>query len=221
MVAAVLTTAAAAEIVRRRPTRGASIVVAGPDGTGKSTLARNLLAGPLAGERVLQIYGRPKILPRPRRSKASSAAENRRKPAFPVWLSMLRTVYAFVDFVLAWMVHVRPAVRAGGWVVIERGWWDLVVDPPRLRLQGSAGLARLLATLGPHPDLFLILEASADVVRSRKGHASEVDLNRQARLWHTILPTRVRRAYLDANQPAEIVLQRAEAELRRLHECEV
>jgi thymidylate kinase len=220
-VAAVVTAAVAAEIALPRQKGGGSIVVAGPDGTGKSTLARNLLAGPLARERAVHIYGRPKILPRPSRDQAPSAAENRRKPPFPIWLSILRTVYVFVDFVLAWIVHVRPAVRAGGWVVIERGWWDLVVDPPRLRLQRSAGLARLLAALGPHPDLFLILEASADVVRSRKGHASAADVRRQARLWQTILPNRVRRAYLDANQPAEVVLQRAEAELRRLQECAV
>jgi thymidylate kinase len=220
-VAAILTAAAAAEIALPRQKGGGSIVVAGPDGTGKSTLARNLLAGPLARERVVHIYGRPKVLPRPSREQAPSAAENRRKPPFPIWLSILRTVYVFVDFVLAWMVHVRPAVRAGGWVVMERGWWDLVVDPARLRLQGSAGLARLLAALGPHPDLFLILEASADVVRSRKEHASETDVVRQARLWQTILPHRVRRAYLDANEPAEVVLQRAEVELRRLNECEV
>jgi hypothetical protein len=127
-------------------------------------------------------------------------------------------VYVFVDFVLGWIVHVRPVVRAGGWVILERGWWDLVVDPGRFRLQGSAGLARRLAVLGPRPDLVLILEAPADVVRSRKDRLSEAEVMRQARLWHTVLPTRVRRAYLDANQPAEVVLQLAEAELLRLRE---
>jgi hypothetical protein len=30
-------------------------------------------------------------------------------------------LYVFVDFVLGWIVHVRPVVRAGGWVVMERG----------------------------------------------------------------------------------------------------
>ena len=195
---------------------GGTIVVAGPDGTGKSTLARNLLAGPLAHERVLHIYGRPKVLPRPSREQAPSAAENRNKPPYPVWLSILRTLYVFVDFVLGWIVHVRPVVRAGGWVLIERGWWDLVVDPRRLRLQGSTGLARLLAAIAPRPDLFLILEAPADVVRSRKSRASDAEVVRQVRLWQTILPGRARRAYLDANQPAEVVLQLAEAELRRL-----
>jgi hypothetical protein len=108
-------------------------------------------------------------------------------------------------------------VRAGGWVVIERGWWDMVVDPARLRLQGSTRLARLLAALGPRPDLFLILEASADVARSRKHRVVAAEVTRQVRLWQTVLPRRVRRAYLDANQPAEVVLQLAEAELRRLH----
>jgi thymidylate kinase len=197
---------------------GASVVVVGPDGTGKSTLARNLLAGPLANERAVHIYARPKALPRPSLGRAPSAAENRRKPPFPVWLSILRTLYVFVDFVLGWIVHVRPVVRAGGWVVIERGWWDLVVDPGRFRLRGSAGLARLLAMLGPRPDLFLILEASADVVRSRKNRVSAAEVMHQAYLWQTVLPTWVRRAYLDANQPAQVVLQRAEAELLRLQQ---
>jgi hypothetical protein len=175
-----------------------------------------LLAGPLANERVVHIYGRPKIVPRHGRAPAPSAAENRRQPPLRVWVSLLRTVSVFVDFVLGWMVHVRPFVSSGGWVVMERGWWDLVVDPGRFRLQGSAGLARLLAQLGPRPDLVLILEARPEVVRSRKKQLSEADVMRQTRLWRTVLPTGVRRAYLDANQPAHIVLQLAEAELLRL-----
>jgi hypothetical protein len=185
---------------------------------GKSTLARNLLAGPLANERVVHIYSRAKVLPRPRGNHIPTSAENRTRPPFPVWLGILRTLYVFVDFVLGWIVHVRPVVRGGGWIVIERGWWDLMVDPARFRLQRSTRLARLLSRLAPLPDLFLILEASADVVRSRKNHMSDADVMRQVRLWHTILPARVRRAYLDASQPAEVVLRLAEAEMRRLRE---
>ena len=197
---------------------GGSIVLAGPDGSGKSTLARKLLEGPLAGERVLYLYGRPNVLPRPGIGRSTSAAVNRTKQPYPVWLSLLRTLYVFADFVLGWTFEVRPFVRAGGWVVIERGWWDLVVEPARFRLRGSTGLARCLGALAPQPDVFLILEASSKAVRSRKNQLSEAEVRRQNRVWKTVLPRRVRRTYLDADRPADLVFQQAEAALLRLHD---
>jgi ABC-type cobalamin/Fe3+-siderophores transport system ATPase subunit len=44
--------------------RGGVILIVGPDGAGKSSLADALEAGPLAGRVVLRVHQRARLLPR-------------------------------------------------------------------------------------------------------------------------------------------------------------
>jgi hypothetical protein len=133
-----------------------------------------------------------------------------------VWISILKTLYLFADFVLGWIMHVRPVVHGGGWVVIERGWWDIIIDPRRYRLQGIRTLAMALGRAVPWPDLLLVLEAPPDAVHGRKTELSRAELARQMDAWRTLPPRRLRCVYLDATRPAPEVLHCAVSELRKL-----
>jgi thymidylate kinase len=192
--------------------RGGVVVIAGPDGTGKSSLCDRLISGPLAGRQVLHIHFRPGILPA-RAVPASAINDPQGQAPYTGWLSVLKTLYLFIDFVLGWELRVQPVVRKGGWVIIERGWWDLVVDPRRYRLRGAAGLTRLLGKLIPKPELTLVLECPLQVLKARKAELSESELVRQTQAWRALPPGTARRVFLDASRPVGEVVEHAEREL--------
>ena len=141
-----------------RPT-GLTVVVAGPDGSGKSSLAAALpgACGQLF-RRSLRLHGRPGVLPRP----GALLRQPRRDPATPHaatphgrGLSSALLVYYWLDFLIGQLVRIRPATTRSSLVVLERGWWDLLVDPRRYRLDPPAGLVQALGAVlpraGPRP----------------------------------------------------------------------
>jgi thymidylate kinase len=192
--------------------RGHVLMIVGPDGTGKTTLC-TALAKQMAQHSAVRVLAnrrgaeRPGLLPR--RKSRGSPFEPHRHPAYPPLLSLAKVLYYFADCYLGWLVQVRPFVRRGGWVLVERGWWDVLVDPRRYRLSLPRWLCRSLAHVLPRPSLFLVLGASTAVITARKAQLSEAELMRQMKTWHEILPPKQKRLYLDTSAPRQAVLSKA------------
>ncbi|HEV2085225.1 MAG TPA: hypothetical protein VGR09_09085, partial [Gemmatimonadales bacterium] len=100
---------------------------------------------------------RPGILPH--REPRGSTAQPHRHAAYSPAISLGKAVYYMVDFSLGWLMKIVPFVRRGGRVIIERGWWDMLVDPLRYRLQLSPAIRRVLAHALPRPTVVLVLRA--------------------------------------------------------------
>jgi thymidylate kinase len=202
--------------VSRSPTngskRGVCIVIAGPDGVGKTTLRLALISGPLSDRRVRDGRGQITL---PRRTEGPVTEPHRDDP-YPAPLSAAKTLYYAVDYLIGWASKVRPWLRRGGWILNERGWWDMAVDPRRYRLRAQPRLVRSLGWLLPRPDLFLILEAPADLTFSRKDELPPTEIERQTRAWRRVVPGWQRRAYLDASLPVELISRLAEKEIERV-----
>jgi hypothetical protein len=124
-------------------------------------------------------------------------------------LTVAKTLYLFLDFLVGWLVTIRPAVRSGTWVILQRDWWDLLVDPQRYRLRPIPRLGRLLGRFLPRPDLTLVLETDAHVILARKAELSAAELARQRAAWRELFPAGRSAVYLDASRPAGEVLRRA------------
>lgn len=190
---------------------GCVVMIVGPDGTGKTTLS-NALEQRISEHAPVRVLANRKgaeplgILPA--RAPRGSTLAPHRHAAHPPLLSLAKVLYSFVNFYLIWLVKIRPFVRRGGWVVIERGWWDMLVDPLRYRLRLARPLGRTLAYLMPRPSLVLVLEAPVEVITARKAQLSVPELGRQMRAWREILPPKQRRVYLDTSAPIQDVVQR-------------
>jgi hypothetical protein len=183
----------------RRRERGLFLVVVGPDGTGKSTIVAQLLAD--AGERcVLQLHHRPMVLGGRARADGPVTEPHREAP-YPRWLSLAKLSFVYLDHLVGWFVLLRPRLRAGGDVVLERGWWDLGVDPRRYRLHPHPTALAVLGRLLPPPDLTLLLEGDPAVISARKGELSVVETARQLDAWRAVVPRRHQAYAVDVTSP--------------------
>jgi thymidylate kinase len=182
------------------PTRGRVIVVAGPDGSGKSLVAEALLEAGAQRGPTLHLHHRPHVLPR-LTDHDGPVPEPHRDPPYPAPLAALKLLYLHLDYLLGWWLRIGPLRRAGGTVVIERGWWDLAVDPRRYRLVPLRTLHRLLAWLLPRPDRTIVLDAPADVLLERKAELPAAELERQRRAWRLLARRRWSMTIWDGQLP--------------------
>jgi thymidylate kinase len=173
---------------------GLFLVMLGPDGSGKSTLASMLpeaLNSIYAEEKVLHLHWRPKVLASPkallaRRAKSTGEGAYIRasddphgKPPYGFVLSLARFLWFWADFLLGVPLRVWPLLWRNGLVIVDRYYYDFMIDQRRYRLDLPPSLIRFLARVVPKPDLTLVLDAPAAVLYARKQELTMEELERQ------------------------------------------
>lgn len=194
---------------------GLIITVAGPDGSGKTSFCEALTAGVLRGEDVRRIHHRFARLP-VRGGGTTDTSQPHAQTPYPRGASEAKVLALFGETLVGMLGSARPFVRRGGFLIIERGWWDLAVDPARYRLRPNAGLVRALGRCLPTSDLLVVLEGPAELLATRKDECSEEELARQVGAWRKVLPRRQHTLYLDVSLPLVDVVSLATAEVLRL-----
>jgi thymidylate kinase len=199
-----------------RPT-GFTVLIVGPDGAGKSTVATRLpdiCAGPF--RRSLHLHWRPGVLPslgRLSRSDASEPTNPHVRSPHGRLISGAALAYYWADFIIGSWVRIAPTRVRSGLVVVERGWWDIAVDPTRYRMRVPEQLVRLLGSLLPRPDLVIVLTAPERVISERKQEIALDEVRRQTQAWKRLVPRRVGRIEIDASAPIDDVGERARDEI--------
>lgn len=157
---------AGAEHVRR----GAFIVVIGPDGTGKTTLARELVAA--FGGPTRYFHFRPPLREPfsdapPDISEPSATKIPARRPGdLPRgWLRIVRNA---IQCALGYWLRIRPVMRRGTMVIGDRWIFGYLTQPAPLRYYGPQWLARLIVRLLPRPSMTVNLTAPVPVLLARK-----------------------------------------------------
>jgi thymidylate kinase len=201
---------------------GLYIMVVGPDGTGKSTLARSmpeLLEGTF--RRWQTFHWRPGLLPRPGRLIGREGSDPQspqaRSPYGPILSSALLGYY-WMDSLLGVWLRIWPFRTRTGMVIAERGWWDTAVDPRRYRLSSPPWMVRALGSFLLRPDLVLLLHASADAILERKSEIPREELERQLSVWGSVLPPGIPVVRLDASRPAIEVAKEAREQVLQVLE---
>jgi energy-coupling factor transporter ATP-binding protein EcfA2 len=185
------------------PRQGRFVVIVGPDGVGKTTVARALVAA--AGPPTGYFHFRPlvfsPILDAPPASmdpaidKGSSAGSR--------LLGWIRIGRNLVRFWAGYLLRVRPAIAGGALVIGDRWAYGYLVQPAALKFYGPTWLARLALRLLPEPDLVANLTAPVDVVRDRKQELSPAEISAELGAW-TRIPARHLRGFDTQGRPDEI-----------------
>ena len=161
----------------------------------------------------------PGLLPPPARllgRRPSDGAAPHAKPESGTIGATARLAYLWADALLGWLPRMAVPRARSSLVILERGWFDLAVDPRRYRLSPRPRTVRLLGRLLPRPDLVLLLDARADQVQARKDELELGEIERQLREWRTLLPRAGRRTHrVDATGSPEELLERVRELIHR------
>ena len=192
---------------------GGAVVLAGPDGTGKSSIV-TWMKLEMGTDRVVYMWGRPAVLPR--RSPEGTGDDTRPHDhrLYGRAVSWAKLLYVFLDYQLGWLGRVWPHSRRGGITMIDRGWYDMAVDEKRYRLRVPPRVIEVLARFIPKPKLVVVRHASSNVILQRKGDLSADEIERQTARWREVVPARVPRVFIDASKPLDQVAATVKQELR-------
>lgn len=196
-----------------RPT-GFWIAVLGPDGVGKSTVLERIEQSMAFAFRRTQRYHLRPSLGRNKAEKAPVTDPHSVSPRGRV-ASLLKLLYWWCDYLLGFFLNVYPRLARSSFVLFDRYYHDILVDPKRYRHRGFKRLAQRIANSVPIPDRVIILDAPVDRVQSRKAEVSWEETRRQRNHYRALAEQMGRSVLVDASRPVDEVVQDVEDLLLR------
>ena len=182
------------------------VVLLGPDGSGKSSVVDDL------EQSLAESFGKIEVhhlRPRMGRvgTKGRSVVENPHdQPARGRLQSMAKLLYLILDYGVIYRWKWRMKRRnTSKLIIFDRYYHDLLVDPVRYRYGGPMWLARFVGNLVPRPDVWILLDAPAEVIHSRKKEVTFEETQRQRQAYLDLV-ARLKNAHVvDAALPLEQV----------------
>lgn len=162
-----------------------SVCVLGPDGSGKSAVAagiRERLDGVVGSMDVRHL--KPRLFFRRRTRRSGPVTDPHGLPGRATPTSILKLLLWTLELWLDWVFRMRNRPRLTVW---DRYFHDLLVDPARYRYGGPMWVPRLLARFVPKPDLFIILDAPAHILQTRKQEVTMQETVRQRSAYRDLV----------------------------------
>lgn len=188
------------------------MVLVGPDGVGKTTVARALAeqyGGPTAYFHFIppmreRLDARPPDWSAPPPNMHGSNGSR-----VLGWCRLMRNV---VRLWCGYLLRVRPALQKGSLVVGDRWVYGYLVRPQPLGFYGPRGLASAALRMLPSPDLVANLRASPDLIRHRKQELTVSQIEEELAAWAGLSEPHAKT--FAADEPPRVIARRILQELR-------
>lgn len=174
---------------------GFSVVLLGPDGSGKSTIANLVLekvSGSFHGGGVQ--YWRPYLLPAMGKLKVwnpygeiTANPHPHDHPKQNPFKSVIRFFYYFLDYLIGYPVKVYWQKVRKKIIIFDRYYYDYLVDLHRYKFNIPSLLPRLLLPLIPKPDMIIYLDAEPEELSRRKEELPLKELQRQVGAFRKVI----------------------------------
>lgn len=190
-----------------RPT-GILVAFFGPDGSGKSSVISGVDATVKhAFRKTYYAHLRPRLGQKDVGGEVVTDPHG--KPPRGRLSSFGKLGYLAFDYILGYLMVIRPMMVRSTMVIFDRYYHDMLVDPQRYRLGVSSRIPQLVEKLIPRPDLIILLDAPAEVLQARKQEVSAEESARQREKYRTVLSEFPECVIVDASQPLEKVVAAA------------
>lgn len=183
-----------------------SICILGPDGVGKSTIMLSLQEQLHGATKVVKlIHLRPGLFSRKR--SGCSAIDPHAAPPRNALISSLKIILWVLEL---WIDRFANGHRNATLRLWDRYFHDLLVDTKRYRYGGPTWFARLVSRLVPQPDLWILLDAPAEVIQARKSEVPLAETKRQLEAYRRVVSGLPNHVVVDASRSPREVLRSVE-----------
>jgi thymidylate kinase len=168
---------------------GVFVVLLGPDGAGKTTVGEYLTkCFSSVFHRQHVAHWRPGLL-----GNRKMAAERVTNPhALPPRGALVSSLYLFgffLDDILGFYLLVRPKLVRTAWVLFDRYFQDILIDPRRYRCNAPTWLPQFLNLfVPPREKLQFVLDASEEAILARKCELGRQELCSQRQRYQRLIP---------------------------------
>ena len=196
---------------------GMTIVLLGADGSGKSTAGQKLvenLANTFPPGKGIEIHWKPIVFRKQHRKATGRPNLNPHGQKCRGRLaSLLYLGGHWLEFFLGSFVEFRPVLFRGGLVLIDRYFYDFLVDQRRYRLQVPEWIIRCAFGVLRKPDLVFLLDAPAEVLQARKQEVTPEETARQVEVFRRVVGRLPNGRIVDATQPPDHVAAQLTSEV--------
>ncbi len=160
------------------------VLVVGPDGAGKSTIIEAVETQ--LGRPVHRAHSRPGLVAG-RAGTGAVVTDPHAQPPRGRVASLFKLLVVLADTLIGSRVRWRPIANREV-LLVERGFYDLAVDPFRYRLPRSFGpLVARLGRLVPRADLTVLLCGDPAALHARKPEIGAAEVARQIAAWRALV----------------------------------
>ena len=200
---------------RARNLSGLLVALLSPDGGGKTAVAKGVLESLSANfKRTKYLYWRPGVLPEIRdlvrlrfhHGEPRTNLDPHGRKTQGRMVSMFRFFYYSCDYMLGFITlsHLR---RMGTLIVMDRYYYDFLIDRKRYGFNISGNLPKLILNLVSKPDVVIYLDNSPSNLHARKPELTLAELDRQIKLFRKLIKTLPNSHVVNTDKPLETVVQ--------------